>query len=219
MFLDGINKALSGAIDEKVNFFCNYLQKLPLNLRLLALYIVSCIWHAKENYHHSIGLCEATLSFVSPGFPIPYIYLNLLLSMNYLSLKDIKNGEMYFDKVWEIAQKDEFYRPIGESFSISRGLLLKKSLNIQSPEYKKISSIAEEHNNHCRKILMTDSYEGIFANLSSTEWSIAKLASKKWTNREIADYLGISVSGVKNYLSRIYQKLYISNRNELKNQL
>lgn len=139
--------------------------------------------------------------------------------MNYLSLKDIKNGEMYFDKVWEIAQKDEFYRPIGESFSISRGLLLKKSLNIQSPEYKKISSIAEEHNNHCRKILMTDSYEGIFANLSSTEWSIAKLASKKWTNREIADYLGISVSGVKNYLSRIYQKLYISNRNELKNQL
>jgi DNA-binding NarL/FixJ family response regulator len=47
------------------------------------------------------------------------------------------------------------------------------------------------------------------------EWQIIQLMKKGWTNRMIADHLGISEGTVKNYLSIIYKKLEIKNRVEL----
>ncbi|MFC4401873.1 response regulator [Gracilibacillus xinjiangensis] len=47
------------------------------------------------------------------------------------------------------------------------------------------------------------------------EWQIIQLMKKGWTNRMIADNLGISEGTVKNYLSIIYKKLNIKNRVEL----
>lgn len=42
------------------------------------------------------------------------------------------------------------------------------------------------------------------------------LASKGWTNREIADHLSMSVNTIKHYLSRIFQTLGVEKREELK---
>ncbi|SER48617.1 two component transcriptional regulator, LuxR family [Gracilibacillus ureilyticus] len=47
------------------------------------------------------------------------------------------------------------------------------------------------------------------------EWQIIQLMKKGWTNRMIAEHLGISEGTVKNYLSIIYKKLNIKNRVEL----
>ena len=52
--------------------------------------------------------------------------------------------------------------------------------------------------------------------LSTVEFSIAMLASRDWNNQEIADCLGFSPNTVKTYLSRIYVKLNIKKRDELK---
>ena len=48
------------------------------------------------------------------------------------------------------------------------------------------------------------------------EFSIAMLASKGWTNQEIADHLSMSVNTIKHYLSRIFQILGVEKREELK---
>ncbi|UOQ48468.1 response regulator transcription factor [Gracilibacillus caseinilyticus] len=51
--------------------------------------------------------------------------------------------------------------------------------------------------------------------LNNRELEIIQLMKKGWTNRMIADQLGISEGTVKNYLSIIYKKLNIKNRVEL----
>ncbi|MDX8044507.1 response regulator transcription factor [Gracilibacillus sp. S3-1-1] len=51
--------------------------------------------------------------------------------------------------------------------------------------------------------------------LNNRELQIIQLIKKGWTNRMIADQLGISEGTVKNYLSIIYKKLGIKSRVEL----
>lgn len=52
--------------------------------------------------------------------------------------------------------------------------------------------------------------------LSTMEFSIAMLASGGWTNKEIAEHIGISVNTVKHYLTNIFCKLNVKKRDELK---
>jgi DNA-binding NarL/FixJ family response regulator len=51
--------------------------------------------------------------------------------------------------------------------------------------------------------------------LSKREQEIAKLVAAALTNRELSEKLGLSQHTVKNYLSRIFEKLGISTRSEL----
>ncbi|MEG2907781.1 MAG: LuxR C-terminal-related transcriptional regulator, partial [Erysipelotrichaceae bacterium] len=57
--------------------------------------------------------------------------------------------------------------------------------------------------------------ESVTSVLSTTEFTIAMLASKKWTNKQIAQHMNLSTSTVKTYISHIYDKLQITNRKEL----
>ena len=51
--------------------------------------------------------------------------------------------------------------------------------------------------------------------LSKREVSVAEAAAQGFTNKQIADQLGLSEHTIKNYLARIFEKLSVSNRIEL----
>ncbi|MGZ0712431.1 LuxR C-terminal-related transcriptional regulator (plasmid) [Coraliomargarita sp. W4R53] len=55
--------------------------------------------------------------------------------------------------------------------------------------------------------------------LSAREWEVARSASRRERNREIADKLGISVRTVENQLASIYRKLGIHSRDDLREAL
>ena len=52
--------------------------------------------------------------------------------------------------------------------------------------------------------------------LTTTEFAVAMLAARGWTNQEIAQHLKISSHTVKRYISIVLQKLNICHRHELK---
>lgn len=53
--------------------------------------------------------------------------------------------------------------------------------------------------------------------LTTMEFSIAMLACRDWSNREIAEHMGVSLNTVKHYLTDIFNKLHVKKRDELKN--
>ena len=52
--------------------------------------------------------------------------------------------------------------------------------------------------------------------LTTVEFTIAMLASRGWTNQEIARHMELSPHTVKHYISSVYLKLGISSRSQLK---
>ena len=66
------------------------------------------------------------------------------------------------------------------------------------------------------KIHNTSSKRKVTDALTPYEFSIAMLAAKGRSNKEIADYMYISVASVKTYLATIYQKIGITKRTDLK---
>ena len=63
----------------------------------------------------------------------------------------------------------------------------------------------------------TPSCDGVdqVSTLSKREISVAEAAAQGFTNKQIADQLGLSDHTVKNYLFRVFEKLRVSNRIEL----
>ena len=64
------------------------------------------------------------------------------------------------------------------------------------------------HNNETKKKVTNE--------LSTMEFSIAMLACRDWSNREIAEHMGVSLNTVKHYLTDIFNKLHVKKRDELK---
>ncbi len=63
----------------------------------------------------------------------------------------------------------------------------------------------------------TPSCDGVaqVSTLSKREISVAETAAQGFTNKQIADQLGLSEHTVKNYMFRVFEKLRVSNRIEL----
>ena len=62
-----------------------------------------------------------------------------------------------------------------------------------------------------------DTNEDVADNLTTTEFTIAMLANRGWTNKEISEYLEITPRTVKQHLTCVFNKLNIENRKQLKN--
>lgn len=56
--------------------------------------------------------------------------------------------------------------------------------------------------------------ENPLGTLSPRELEVLRLASAGWTNRRVAEDLGVSVHAVKFHLASVYRKLQVSNRTE-----
>ena len=57
----------------------------------------------------------------------------------------------------------------------------------------------------------------IKANEVKKDKKIARHRKRDWSNREIAEHMGVSLNTVKHYLTDIFNKLHVKKRDELKN--
>ena len=86
-------------------------------------------------------------------------------------------------------------------------------------DFKGIIEITYRFSYGWRRIHNPTTGEDVADDLTTTEFAVAMLAARGWTNQEIASHMKISVHTVKHHISTILQKLNIHQRQQLKQYL
>ncbi len=193
-----------------------YVKYLPRGLQVWACCMSAQIAFLQGNYDKAIGIVETILSVSQKVYPVSYIYIYITAAMSYMELKQIEMAKQYMIKAWEYAKYDRLIQPFGEYHSLLCGLVEACIKKDNPEEYKEIFDIANRFIKNWRKVYNTVTNNEITTSLTTTEFAISMLASRGWSNQEIAGYMGLSLHTVKRYISIVYQKLSITSRSELK---
>ena len=188
---------------------------LPEGLRLFASYVMAHALYLRGEYGRSLGMAENALIMKQGSYPISELFLHLAASMACMSLKDIDAAKAHFGAAWDIARPDGLIELIGEHHGLLQGLI-EACLKTQYPDdFARIIEITYRFSYGWRRIHNPDSGEDVADDLTTTEFTMAMLACRGWTNAEIAGHMGVSPGTVKNRLSGVYAKLGIGTRAEL----
>lgn len=126
-----------------------------------------------------------------------------------------ETARRHFMGAWDIALADNLIEEIGEHHGLLQGVL-ETCLKEDYPEhYARVIDITYRFSEGWRRLHNSETGAHVTSDLTTTEFSIAMLASRGWSNTEIANHLGISTGTVKNRLSMAYAKLGIASRAEL----
>ena len=197
----------------------DYIGEFKKGKQLWGAYVLAHRAYLNKEYERSLGIVEACLMTTKEIYPISMIYLNLVAAIDSMNLMQIEQAKRYFMKAWEIAKPDNLIEGIGEHHGLLQGLI-ETCLKRDYPEdYQKIIAITYKFSFGWRRIHNPDSKGDVADNLTTTEFTIAMLANRGWSNQEIADYLQITHRTVKQHMTCIFNKLNISNRKQLKDYM
>ena len=192
-----------------------FLPLLPHGMRAFALYVQAHYLYLKEEYAHSAGVVEATLAMGASEYPISAIYLHLVAVMDYMSLKQTDRAQAHLLAAWEIARPDDLIEAFGEHHGLL-GAMLEATIKPKWPEdFKRIIDITYRFSSGWRRVHNPITGHDVADDLTTTEFAMAMLAAKGWTNQEIAEYLNISANTVKTHISEAMKKLKVSSRKDL----
>ena len=137
------------------------------------------------------------------------LLLTIIQLMLIISRLDCVHAELsdFYNVVISVLVK---FRPLlaGALFKIIFGIVQ----DIQSKQNPKTDDQTDDKINDKQKTSALD-----FSVLSRREIEVARLASKGYTNAQIAECLYISIETVKSHMNSIFEKLEISSRKELLN--
>ena len=193
-----------------------FMQQLPPGLRAFALYVQAHYLYLQGDYARSAGVAEATLAIGGSRYPIPAIYLNLVAVMDYMSLKQTDRAESHLLAAWELARPDDLIEGFGEHHGLLGGMLESVIKREWPEEFRRIIAITYRFSWGWRRIHNPKTGDQVADNLTTTEFAVAMLAARGWTNQEIGEHMNISPNTVKHYISLVLQKLNVSQRQDLK---
>ena len=202
-------------VPETVPPMRNFLSLLPLGLKTFTLYVHAHRLYLEGEYARSIGVVEAALMANPTTYPIPEIYLHLAATMDYMALRKSQQAREHLLAAWEIAQPDGFIEAFGEHHGLLGGLLESTLKQNWPEEFKRIIDLAYRFSDGWIAVHNPATGDMVADNLSTTEFVVAMLAARDWSNKEIGAHLGISTNTVKGHLASVFQKLGISSRKDL----
>lgn len=194
-----------------------YLSEFTKGMQLWGAYVLAHKAYLVKDYQRSLGIVQTCLTTCSKVYPIAMIYLNLVVAMDLMNLKETDKAKVYFMKVWEISRPDNLIEGIGEHHGLLQGLIETCMKKDYPEDYARIINITYKFSAGWRRIHNPDTNEDVADNLTTTEFTIAMLANRGWTNKEISEYLEITPRTVKQHLTCVFNKLNIENRKQLKN--
>ena len=188
---------------------------LPEGTRLYLLYAVAHALYLKKRYEQALGVVQSALMMAAGRFPSICVYLNLAGSMVATNLHNGEQASQFFHRAWQIAESEDYIQPFVEHHGMLQGQIEKYIRETQPEKYDRIAEKVMAFSRGWMKIHNPDSVNKVTDRLSPYEFSLAMMAARGKSNREIAEWMNISANTVKFYLSGIYQKLEVSNRKEL----
>ena len=194
-----------------------YMSSLPQGLRFFAASVIAHALYLNGEYSRALGICDAALFSCKEIYPVGMIYLYCMIAMCEISLKNPAEAEKVILTAWKLAEKDELIEPFIELHGLLQGLL-ESCIRKENPEmYRKISDAVITFSRGWMAVHNPASDRPVTDALTTMEFSIAMLACRDWSNREIAEHMGVSLNTVKHYLTDIFNKLHVKKRDELKN--
>lgn len=183
--------------------------------RLLAAYVMAHRSYLDGNRAESLGIAEGALAFTEATHPIPMIYLHLVCTMDLMASRQPKKAERHFAQAWELARPDGLIEPFAEHHGLLGGMVEKCLKHSHPEEFRRIIDATYRFSYGWRRVHNPTAHDEVADGLSTTQFTVAMLASRGWTNAEIASHLGVSTSTVKAALAISYETLGISRRSEL----
>lgn len=189
---------------------------LPTGLQMFTLYVLAHHAYLQGNYEKSLGIVETAFALQRTIFPISSIYLHLVAVMDYISLKQPEEAQRHLLSAWALAKPDDLIEGFGEHHGLLGGMLEAVLKKDWPEDFRRIIAITYRFSAGWRKVHNPVTGDDVADNLTTTEFAIAMLAARSWSNPEIARHLGLSPNTVKQYISAILQKLNIKQRKDLK---
>ena len=192
---------------------------LPPGLRMFALYVQAHHAYLQGDYGRSLGIVETAFAMQAGLFPVPAIYLHLAAVMDYVSLKQVDKAQKHLLEAWELARPDDLIEGFGEHHGLLGGMLEAVLKKDWPEDFRRIIAITYRFSAGWRRIHNPQTGEEVADNLTTTEFAAAMLATRGWSNQEIADHMGISLNTVKQYISMALKKLHLKQRKDLKQHM
>ena len=188
---------------------------LPEGLRLFASYVGAHGAYLAGEHGRCIGIAENALAMKQGTYPISELFLCLVAAMGWVSLKDVGRADRFFMRAWDVARPDDLIEELGEHHGLLQGVLEACLRDAYPQDMARILKVTRQFSYGWRRVHNPETGDAVADDLTTTEFAMAMLACRGWSNEQIAAHMGVSRGTVKNRLSSTYVKLGVSGRSEL----
>lgn len=188
---------------------------LPQGLQYFAMYAMAHALYIQREYDRAMGVAEAALAMAGNQYPVVSIYLRIVLCMICVSLKQDERANQLFEIAWQSSQQEGYMHPFVEHHGLLQGMVERLLRKTSPAEYERFTSSVYDFSRGWMKIHNPVSNTRVTDALTPYEFSIAMLAAKGRSNKEIAQVMDVSVNTVKANLENIFLKLNITSRSQI----
>lgn len=190
---------------------------LPSQVKPHALYLRAKYFQHLGKYEAMLAVAQTALTFcsVEQEFIVHDIYLRLICAIGDYFLGRMEEAKGFLMDAMNIGLPHGFITPFVESIVVFGGLV---ELCLKESFLHHYGAVIKQWDHTWRNWIYFHNQltkDNITLILSLREYHIAELVARHVPNKEIAKHHHISVGRLKNIISVIYDKLQVSNRDEL----
>ena len=194
----------------------DYIKYLSGGLRVFACHLLAHKAYLEANYERALTIADMTIAMSDQFYPIATIYMENVATMALMNLMRVDEAKERFALAWSYAKPDDLIEAFGEHHGLLQGMVEISLKETEPAAFQRIIDIVYKFSSGWRRVHKLVVNKEVADNLSTTEFTVAMLYSRKWAIKEIAHHMDVSERTVKNYLSSVYNKLGINNRKDLK---
>lgn len=170
----------------------------------------------KKEYQKFLGISGQFLGVASIySNAMPKIYTYIYISMANAALENEEKAVKFLLLALETAMPDNIYMPFVENSIYIENIIESVSCYAENRDFiKKVNSISKKYNAGLKSIKKNAHNKDNYG-LTDRELDVARLASLRLSNKEIAEKLFIAESTVKSNMKVIFSKLGINSRSKL----